>query len=97
MAFDKLGSLRALTSAPFMVLTATLPADVQSQIIINKSLHLENPVVVLCSLKRSNTAFPRNLAAARFNFKVVPCGEISRAATSPLTRLAPAHSSMCVI
>ena len=51
-AFDKLGGLRALTDAPFMALTASAPADVQSKII--ESLHLKEPVIVSNSLDRSN-------------------------------------------
>ena len=43
-AFDKLGGLRALTDAPFMALTASAPAGIQSKII--ESLHLKDPVIV---------------------------------------------------
>ena len=54
-AFSKIGGLRAVTSVPFMALTATASSTTQK--LISQSLHLENPVVVSCSLNRPNIYF----------------------------------------
>ena len=51
-AFSKIGALRALTSVPFMALTASAPSDVQVE--ITDSLHMSTPVIVSCSLDRPN-------------------------------------------
>lgn len=51
-AFSKLGSLRALTQAPFMALTATASATTQSA--ISEALKLVEPVVVSLDLNRHN-------------------------------------------
>lgn len=51
-SFHKLGSLRALTSVPFMALTASAPPSVQTEIVA--SLYLHTPVVVKRSLDRPN-------------------------------------------
>ena len=50
--FEKIGGLRALTSVPFMALTASAPPEVRATII--KLLHLSNPVYVEGSLDRPN-------------------------------------------
>ena len=52
MAFKKLGGLRALTSVPFMALTATASPKTQSDIM--ESLGLRKPVVVSGPLNRPN-------------------------------------------
>ena len=54
-AFSKIGGLRAVTSVPFMALTATASSTTQK--LISQSLHLEIPVVVSCSLNRPNIYF----------------------------------------
>ena len=51
-AFSRIGSLRALTKAPFMALTATASSDMQAQ--IEKSLNLSTPVIISLSLNRPN-------------------------------------------
>ena len=51
-AYSKLGSLRALTQAPFMALTATASATTQSAIF--EALKLVEPVVVSMDLNRHN-------------------------------------------
>ena len=51
-AFSKIGALRALTSVPFMALTASAPSDVQVE--ITNLLHMSTPVIVSCSLDRPN-------------------------------------------
>ena len=53
--FSKIGGLRAVTSVPFMALTATASSTTQK--LISQLLHLENPVVVSCSLNRPNICF----------------------------------------
>ena len=45
--FEKIGALRAVASVPFMALTATYLAIVES-------LHIDNPVLVSNSLNRAN-------------------------------------------
>lgn len=50
--FDRIGGLRALTSVPFMALTASAPSNVQSTIVA--SLQLDNPVYVSGNLDRPN-------------------------------------------
>ena len=50
--FDRIGGLRALTSVPFMALTASAPSNVQSTIV--ESLQLDNPVYVSGNLDRPN-------------------------------------------
>lgn len=51
-AFDTIGGLRSLTRAPFMALTGSAPHN--SIEYINKSLSLEHPQLVMCSLNRPN-------------------------------------------
>lgn len=50
--FEKIGGLRALTSVPFIALTASAPPDVRATIV--RSLHLNDPVYVEGSLDRPN-------------------------------------------
>ena len=50
--FDRIGGLRALTSVPFMALTALAPPDIQATIVT--SLQLNNPVYVNGKLDRPN-------------------------------------------
>ena len=52
ISFSHLGGLRALTSAPFLALTASAPADIEKHVIA--SLHLSNPVKVYQPLDRPN-------------------------------------------
>lgn len=52
VSFKKLGGLRALTSVPFMALTATASPKSKSEII--ESLNLEKPVIVTGLLNRPN-------------------------------------------
>ena len=56
--FEKIGGLRALTSVPFMALTASAPPDVRATII--RSLHLNNPVYAEGSLDRPNIYMSAN-------------------------------------
>lgn len=51
-AFSKLGGLCALTSAPFMALTASAPPHIEAH--VSSSLHLNIPVVVTQLLDRPN-------------------------------------------
>lgn len=48
VSFSKLGGLHALTEAPVMTLTASVPPDVEA--VISKALHLRDPVLVTQSL-----------------------------------------------
>ena len=51
-AFSRIGGLRALTSVPFMALTASAPPTIQAEIC--SSLHFYHPVVVTRPLDRAN-------------------------------------------
>ena len=51
-SFTSIGGLRALTSAPFMALTASASPVIQSSII--KSLHLTDAALVMLPLDRPN-------------------------------------------
>ena len=51
-SFSRLRGLRALTTAPFMALTASAPPEIEATII--SSLHLREPIVVTCPLDRPN-------------------------------------------
>ena len=55
MAFQKLGGLRALTTAPFMALTAT--ASPETELLITESLHLNKPASISLPLNRPNIFF----------------------------------------
>ena len=50
--YSRVGSLRALTSATFVALTASAPLEVEAEII--SSLFLNNPVKVYRPLDRPN-------------------------------------------
>ena len=54
-AFKKLGGLRALTSVPFITLSASAPALIAKD--IEASLHLKTPVYISLNLDRPNIFF----------------------------------------
>ncbi len=51
-AFKSLGGLRALTTAPFVALTATAPPEVEAELLT--SLELNDPAIVKHPLDRPN-------------------------------------------
>ena len=51
-AFSRIGGLRALTTVPFMALTASAPPKTQDEIC--SSLHLHHHIVVARPLDRAN-------------------------------------------
>ena len=68
VAFTKLGGLRAVTSAPSMVLTAT--ASPETQQFICQSLQLVNPHVVSCLLNQPTIYFSASISKG---FRVSTC------------------------
>ena len=54
-SFRMIGGIRALTSAPFMALSASAPPNVEAEII--DSLDLNSPKIISCDLNRPNIYF----------------------------------------
>ena len=72
MAFQKLGGLRALTTAPFMALTAT--ASPETELFITESLHLNQPVSISLPLNRPNIFFSASqIKGLTVSFNVCSC------------------------
>ena len=53
-AFRQLGGLRALTSAPFMALTASVPPSIEAEVKATLELHVHDCVMVSLPLDRPN-------------------------------------------
>jgi superfamily II DNA helicase RecQ len=51
-SFRMIGGIRALTSVPFMALSASAPPNVEAEIV--DSLDLKSPAIISCDLNRPN-------------------------------------------